>query len=336
MKVGQRMAGGLFHGGSAGVDFFFVLSGFIIWHRHARDFGQLDKLPEFGWRRVVRVYPVYWIVSLVAIVMVLVQPGYLGRDVTDLGEVASSLLLLPTDRGPILFVGWTLMHELWFYLIFAGLIAFQGKWIRVLIGLWSLAMIAILFVDPTGWWANPWFRVALLPLNLEFVLGCAAAWIVARAEKFPSAGWRWLAIVGLAGFAAVLLFDPRGDFRIRLLGYGTCSFLAILGLAGDTLHGRALGEGGSGPVHRAAVFLGDASYSVYLVHTLVLSIAWKAGEITGILPQFGPEALAWLCVLAGVAGGCGFHLLVEKPLLRKLNRRDAVRIETAGKSSAEA
>ena len=321
INAGATFAGGCFHAGAAGVDFFFVLSGFIIFYRHAREFGQREKVGEYAWRRLVRIFPVYWIVSAAVLAVAVAMPGYGGADIRDPAVLVSSFLLLPMNPGPLLFVGWTLTHELWFYLIFAGLIAAKGKWLRALVALWIAAMVALLCIpDPGDLFANAWFRVAFTPLNLEFVMGCAAAWLVRRAGgmPMPAGAWKWMIAIGAVGFAALSLgtaWFPIENLRVRVLGFGISSFLIVLGMAGDKLHGKAAGEGSTGSLHRAFVFLGDASYSLYLVHTLALSIAWKLGEIAGLLPKLGPQVLAWFCIVAAVVAGCLFHLAIERPLL---------------------
>lgn len=322
INTGATFAGGYFHGGSAGVDFFFVLSGFIIYYRHAREFGKPDKLTGYAWRRLVRVFPIYWIVLLAAVAVAFAVPGYGGADVRDPAMLASSFLLLPVNPGPILFVGWTLTHELWFYLIFALLIASKGRWLQVLIAFWTAAMVVMLCVpEPGRIFTNAWFRVAFLPLNLEFVMGCVAAWLVRRQWDLPIFTWRMLVVVGAAGFAALTISSgslPADNLRVRVFGFGLCAFLLVLGMAGDKLHGNATGEGSKGPLHIWLVFFGDASYSLYLIHTLALSMTWKVGEITGVLPKLGPQVMGWICVGASIVAACLFHSWAEKPLIKKI------------------
>lgn len=331
INAGATFAGGFFHAGFAGVDFFFVLSGFIIFHRHAREFGQREKVAEYAWRRLTRVFPVYWIVTAAVLATAIAVPGYGGADITNPAVLIHSFLLLPMNPGPLLFVGWTLTHELWFYLIFAGLIAAKGRWMKMLVALWIAAMVAMLCIPASGeLFANAWFRVAFMPLNLEFVMGCAAAWLVRRTGGMPAGVWKWMIAAGAAGFTLLALAAARipvEDLQVRIPGFGLSAFLIVLGMAGDKLHGKATGEGSTGLFHGALVFLGNASYSLYLVHTLALSIAWKLGEIAGVLPKIGPQGLAWICISASVVAGCLFHLIVERPLLRRSKWRHGDRLE---------
>lgn len=322
LNDGGSFAENYFHAGSAGVDFFFVLSGFIIFHRHAREFGQPDKLAEYGWRRLARVFPIYWIVTLAILPLYFLIPAYGIPNGTDPKVIASSLLLLPMNPGPILFVGWTLTHELWFYLLFAGLIAKRGIVFKVIVALWIAAMAVLAVTSGDDHLLeNPWFRVAFSPLNLEFALGCFAAWLIGRsaAKKAPAYLWNILLTTG-CGLFAFLLFNPSvlsaEVVEQRVLGFGLSSLLIVLGSAGRKL--AALQKQSESLFRGFIVFLGDASYSLYLLHTPVLSAVWKAGEITGMVPRLGASAVAWLAVIASILTASVFHLWIERPLLRRL------------------
>ena len=113
--------GDFFGFGHAGVDFFFVLSGFIITLVHRRDLGRPAALGRFCYRRFVRIYPLYWIVTAIVCVLALFSPDRAARLAP--GHLVASLLLLPHGQDPLLGVGWTLEHEMLFYLAFALAIA---------------------------------------------------------------------------------------------------------------------------------------------------------------------------------------------------------------------
>ena len=68
-------AGAAFNFGYAGVEFFFVLSGFIMVLVHRRDFGQPSKALVFMRKRVVRIYPIYWLVMAFLLAIYFVSPG---------------------------------------------------------------------------------------------------------------------------------------------------------------------------------------------------------------------------------------------------------------------
>jgi exopolysaccharide production protein ExoZ len=320
---GALFAGGVFRFGAAGVDFFFVLSGFIIFYRHARDFGHPERLGDYGWRRFARVYPVYWVVTLAVLPAYFLLPGFGQGYETRPDVVATSFLLLPANQGPVLYVGWSLVHELWFYLLIGGLIAFRGRWFRYPVAVWCAVVAGSAFwFQGTSWFSNPWIRVAFSPLNFEFVLGCLAAWLVTRprAAQIPNRIWRGLLGAGVAaflGFGLAHSHVPEILSHHRVSAYGFSAFLIVLGAVGSTPWPPFR----SSRVMTGMVFLGDASYSLYLVHVPVLSAVWKAAEVLGIEGFWGSQPVAWAAVATSIVTAGLFHRLIEGPLLRWVNHR---------------
>jgi len=116
--------------GNAGVEFFFVLSGFIIMNAHRADIGRLDRLAPYIRRRVLRIYPIYWIIFLVVFSAALLTPSLYHSVPHNATTIIQSLLLFPLDKvlvggtgAPVIIVAWTLQYQIFFYFIFAILIA---------------------------------------------------------------------------------------------------------------------------------------------------------------------------------------------------------------------
>ena len=117
-----QWADGGFEVGRAGVDVFFVISGFIMWHVTA---GRDVDPGDFLWRRLTRVAPLYWLATLGVLGVALVWPAFLPEVRPGWTHLALSLAFIPhlDPRGlpfPTLPPGWTLDYEALFYLIFAG------------------------------------------------------------------------------------------------------------------------------------------------------------------------------------------------------------------------
>src|SRR5690348_7748162 len=113
--------GGIFRFAHAGVDFFFVLSGFIIFHVHQRELGDPTKFGRYIRRRFVRIFPTYWTILFLYGLILAISPtrDYYERNVV---AVLTSTFLIPVPaHDPILGVSWTLQHEVLFYAIFATL-----------------------------------------------------------------------------------------------------------------------------------------------------------------------------------------------------------------------
>ena len=158
--------------GYLGVDFFFVLSGFIIMYAHMGDEGALSAVRRYSFKRLVRVFPAYLPISIALIALYAWLPSFSAS--ADRGySLLSSLLLIPADGPPALSVAWTLVHELMFYAVF--LLYFLGKrWLVVGLLAWAALIVASQPVHaPTSW-----LRYPLSELNMEFMLGVFSAWVV--------------------------------------------------------------------------------------------------------------------------------------------------------------
>ena len=303
-------------GGHAGVDYFFVLSGFIIYVAHRHDLGDRRHFARFAWRRFSRVYPVYWIVLLALIPVFFVVPNFGTGIERQAGTIADAFALVHVfGSKTILTVAWTMFHEVAFYAIFAAMIfnfragaVVFAAWITV--GLMPLAAPSLESADPS---------TLMSPLHCLFAMGVAAGWL---ATKQRIAAAPVVAALGVGIIAATAVADVRTDGASNhwpvltdwlALAYGAGSALLILGCVELERSGRLA-------MPRLPVFFGDASYSIYLVHDVTMSALAKLA-----LASAGIVALPHLAIFCGLialstAAGVAYHLAVEKPLLRALRR----------------
>ena len=107
--------------GSAGVDLFFVISGFVMLYSSERLFGRPWASAQFFKRRLVRIVPLYWLATTA---LVLLVAPFAGTK-----AVIASLLFWPYPAGgaPLLNVGWTLNIEMFFYLVFAAALLAKSR-----------------------------------------------------------------------------------------------------------------------------------------------------------------------------------------------------------------
>jgi peptidoglycan/LPS O-acetylase OafA/YrhL len=301
---GAQPFGGLFENFNVGVDFFFVLSGFIITWVHWRDIGVPERFKVYAWRRFVRVFPPYWGVVIPLVILYQLFPSAGLDSQRDPANIVFSLGLLPYPLPPVLGVAWTLVREILFYTIFGFAILMGGRWLWLL-PIWGIAIIAAQF---WGELSYPW-SISLDAFNIEFLFGIGTAlWLRSRQTPAP-----WIVLlVGVAVFlfGLLLLRDIQSVPLVGRLYFGSASVAILLGLVELERSGKLAWPG-------ALRFFGASSYSIYLVHPVTLSLAVHV--VSRVAPKDAPVLLpVILLALAGIAGGLIYHALIERPLIQRL------------------
>jgi exopolysaccharide production protein ExoZ len=298
----------MFAPGESGVYYFFVLSGFVMVTAHARDLGRSDVVLPFLWKRFRRIYPVLWAVLASQAVLFLIIP----QDRIAAAElpwiVLKDFLILPWGGPSLLPVEWTLRHEILFYIAFAAILLFpRWRWTVAGAGVAAIALGSFVAMpEPLG-------RI-VSGYNLLFGFGIAAALFHRRgAIGSPRAVFA----LGLAIFLSTWIMLAAGlcDKTMPVVWiYGLGAALTIAGAA-------ALETGSEFVAPRFVRLLGDASYSIYLAHYPVVSLASKIA--TRLDTLYSPPG--WLLfaavVVTAVAAGLAFHVLFERPLLARIPPR---------------
>ena len=297
--VGRPLLGGITSFGHAGVDFFFVLSGFIIYYVHHGDIGRPGALLRYAGRRASRIYPPYWAVTAVLLSGI---TSSVAESLPSPGELLRMLLLLPGKEGPVLGVAWTLVREMVFYVLF-GIAILDRRLAAVAVAACLTLGWAPLpdWAESMRWWGLGWF-------DLLFVFGIGAARVTLHA---PVPRPRALAALGIAAFLAAGLAENAGLLPATglpgRLAYGLASGLIIVGAA-------AAERAGHLQVGPAMTTLGAASYSIYLVHSPMLGYAQRGLTVTGLATRLPDWVLMAILVSVSVAAGIAFHWWVEQPL----------------------
>ena len=286
--------------GSAGVDVFFVISGFIMWRTTS---GAQARPVAFLRKRAIRIVPLYWIVTIGLVVSALAFPDRF-RDVQPTPwHVFASLAFIqhlnPIGAPfPVVPVGWTLNYEAVFYLLFAGALLIPLRRRAMVL---TLALACLTFA---GFIYPPAYIMLLNPLLLEFAAGL---WLARFMEEGMTpghhAGWG-LFVGGLAAFAGMHLSGVEWDLW-RPLFWGLPAFMMVAGLA-------AVEQDTGLPDIPLLRSLGDASYAIYLVHTLAMG-AFAVHSGLWDTPLFAP-----LAFVVGVSSGWLVWRLVEVPVLAML------------------
>ena len=289
--------------GAAGVDVFFVISGFIMWliiNRRPVSPGRF--LAERFWRIV----PVYWLATAVMVAGALA--GLFPNLVLTVEHVAASFLFVPMrspssgEIWPVLVQGWTLNYEMVFYAVFAASLFLPARLRLAAVAAFFLALVAIGAVAESD---NPLVVTYTRPIVLEFVAGMMIGqlWLAGAVPK----AWGALALIvaALAGFATIAVL--RLPFDEWICGPLACAL--VYGTA-------AIEKQGGLRYFRFPALLGDASYSIYLWHAFAISVSAKVGGALGL-----PSPVIFLTsIVSGVAIGlCGYYL-VERPLLQTRKR----------------
>lgn len=295
----------LSHHGNAGVDFFFVLSGFIIYYAHERDIGHPDRLKRYLENRFLRVYPIYWVFTAALVLVVLLAHTSSPIPSSPQGWISTvSLFRTSTDPTP-LNVAWTLFYEIAFYSLFALLIL-NRKAGALAFGLWALVIVAFNHSTPT----NSIWGVWTSRLCFNFLLGMAGCWAHRRIGV-----WAARAFILLGG--ALLL--AAGAYVDRGLGelFGPLIAMAFALLITGFAALERFKEINFGVLKP----LGDASYTIYLAHVHVLAPVLRMFARVGLLMLVPADLLFVLVTALSLAVCYGLFMTVERPLAKMLKSR---------------
>ena len=295
---------------SAGVDIFFVISGFVMWYT-TRGCGNTPS--QFFLNRLIRIVPLYWLVTLLLMSVALIRPELLQRTVFDLPHGIASLFFLPWPRPlvpdeilPVVVTGWTLNYEMMFYAVFAFTLSMRT--VPALIFL-SATFAALLIV---GWTAsNPTIQSFYgNTIIIEFLFGVIIGVAVTEGFRLPKRVAVAMMITGV-----LLLALSTGWDGPRFLLWGVPAFAIV---AGAVFYEK------TAKIPSAVLFkhLGDASYSIYLLHGIVMAVAAKFIRTMGM--EHADTAGAVFMIVAAIAVSCVIGLMsyrvVEKPSNRILKR----------------
>ena len=307
--------------GFAGVDLFFVISGVVMVVTCGDQFGRRGASWRFFLRRAARIYPLYWLATFAVLAAYWWRPELAVRDKLSAVHIAKSLALWPQGEFPIVAVGWTLTYEMFFYLVFAALLALPRAALKPLLAAWgAITLIVFVALEPqqsiSTVHAYLEIPVYASPLALEFILGCAIG------EAVKVGAMKWAGAAFMTGLAALTTlgayvgstFPGEAQYGIaRLVVFGLPAALIVYGAVGRELSRRAA-------IPRWIVFWGDASYSTYLVHVYVI---WVFSRVLSRRLTDGQTWQVWAaaaaCLISIAAVAAASYLCVERPLQRRLN-----------------
>jgi exopolysaccharide production protein ExoZ len=283
---------GLKEHGYLGVNFFFAISGYVI--SSVCDKSGFSRR-EFFIKRFFRLYPVYW--AVIALTVALKPLGvFIPGGSYKIGYIAYSMTLLPQDGRPFYPVTWSLEYELMFYILAALIVPFLGLWglAAVLFGLvrWSITSPPDFFT----------FHL-VAGINADFLAGVLAYLLRKPMSYVPPLA---LIAAGLFGYYAVAIMQISFSGSVG-------GFLLISGLI------NARWRWDRAPL-KWLVMIGDASYSLYLIHFILL---WIPAIVLGGLHIRAPwlaEPLRFSYMAFCIWASLQMWQRIEKPMIGLGNR----------------
>lgn len=269
--------------------------------------------PQAGWtflkRRVERIYPLYWVLTTLKIVIGILAPAVIGVALGGPLRLVASYLLLPLERGsnglqPVLVWGWTLMFEMFFYLLFAMALGLRQKPLLVVTPILGVMTALSFRLNPIEQPFGGYFD----PILIEFVYGMllyeAFVWWHERKRRYPLLLSSSFGAVGLL----ILLRSHSAEFthgRPFVWGLPSLMIVASALLMEDRLGSK---------VPKLLLILGDQSYSLYLTHVFMLAVIsalYRRMHGGGVLAGAYPLAAVFSSYIA--AHLC--YMLIEHPCI---------------------
>lgn len=301
---------GVIANGSLGVDFFFVLSGFIIAFSSNRLLDSGRGFGDYAKARLIRIYVPYLPIGIGMLLLYMLVPNLSASD--RVPSVLTSLTLFPAASPPALSVAWTLVHEMVFYALFS-LIFISRRLLWGTLGIW------IVLIGLQAWLGEPLRReglgYVLSPINLCFLLGVAVFYLSRNGVK------TWVTVAGGMYGAIIMLFEAGQPEPNRWLLASAFAGFIVCALSSWAQRWSPW---------KAVLFLGAASYAIYLVHNPVLSLAVRI--VKRLFPGMSPWPAFLLISAAGLFAGLTYYYFYERHALL-LARRFLGKLHGANVSS---
>jgi exopolysaccharide production protein ExoZ len=296
--------------GFSGVDLFFVISGFVMVNVTRESFQNRGETQRFLYHRLTRIYPLYWFYSSLILFVWIIHPAWVNSDQGSQINVIASFLLLPQNILPLVSVGWTLVHEMYFYFIFAILLLLPKKNFLLGVIFWGciVAIVNICFSDIS----NPFLLVYSHPLTIEFIIGCLIALLYYR-KPLPGNAFLIASASLISWVLGYYLFRKLSGNLIplgweKVLIFGVPSALAVYAALLFESKNAAL-------LPRWIRSIGDASYSIYLSHILVLHAIGKIWRTIATEGYIDNILMMIAMITAVIITGFLSYNLIERKML---------------------
>jgi exopolysaccharide production protein ExoZ len=290
--------------GVAGVHIFFVISGFIMVYTSFYPRNTEFSSGRFLLRRFVRIFPIYWVYCLLYLLYRhFFGPGYTVSNV----DIFGSFLLLPGYSPVIIGPGWTLAYEVYFYLCFGLAMILGLKRGIIVLALFFLSSIALGLVFQAEGAAA---RMVSNSLLVEFLFGAGLAYVFLKCQTVSVKLAVTMQVLALAGFLSSYLIGYERFPSVIVWGIPSAALVA--GLAFAEKNGQIFGW------IRKCSFLGDSSYSLYLIHILLIDILLTAYRTSVAVPSSGNPVMWGSLTAFSILVAFALYELVERNLVSSL------------------
>jgi len=297
-----------FNIGIFGVDIFFVISGFIMYFVSINKPSGFHTVRSFLLHRVIRIIPLYWTLTTVALLVYLAMPENINSS-TGSTDVFNSYTLFPSSTRYLLAVAWTLSYEFYFYIIFSIALLFPSY--RALIICIVLTGVASLgFIYKTNE-SSVTFDFLTNNLVLEFIYGIIIAKIFLQLKNRRML----IFIISFLLFIALItLYFLDYQSGIRGIDFGLPAMFLVLGfvMIEDVIK-----------KHRFTNLerLGEISYSLYLVHLFTLGVIALIYRKLNIHTNTSEALYLASMLITSLLVGTLTYYLLEKKLVNFFRRK---------------
>jgi len=298
----------IFKFGHSGVELFFVLSGFIIYFIHRNDESHyLNTVLVFMKKRIVRIFPAYWVVLFTFLPIYFLFPSFGDEYYRTLTSVLHSILLFPQDNHYHVTVAWTLSHELLFYFIFSVSLFFRNNLFYIMF-FWGLLIVTFNYLIPFNV-ESFYLNFLFSEYNLLFLFGVLSSYLSKNIK------YKYFFIFGLLSYFIVSYLDnyilDKDDLIVL---YGLSASVVLLNAHSDKLN-LSLSK------CRLLVVIGNASYSIYLLHYFIISFISKVIKYYSLQGYLFNEVIFIVFLLFSLFFGVLFHYVIELKLIKILNKK---------------